>query len=195
MVHRSALVGIDMAEGDPAQLVHRDEAPNRVRYERKQRSQAGLEEQRLLIEDEELVEHEIGVCVVCGQAVDIGGDLGDVSLHDVLPLLAQIRTRCGRRTPRRHLLELDGQDLEVLCERDAERARRAVEAAGCAGDREYGWFGLPGLEADDSLDGQAAVVPDGGDDTVRQGSGPRAARGSWSACTRLRRGPRSGSRR
>jgi hypothetical protein len=44
---------------------------------------AGLEEQRLLVDDEKLVEHEIDVGVVRGQAVDARGDLGELGLHDV----------------------------------------------------------------------------------------------------------------
>ena len=73
-----------------------------------------------------------------------------------------------RTKERGHLLEPDGEDLEVLGERDTGGARRAIEAAGSAGDREHGWFGLLRPEGDGSLDGQAAAVPHGGDDAVRQ---------------------------
>ena len=56
---------------------------------------------------------------------------------------AAARRRCSRAAcGRAHQFRCEGQDLEVLCRRDCDGARRAVEAAGSAGDRKDSRLGL-----------------------------------------------------
>ena len=59
-VHRAAFIGLVMAEGDPAQPLGRHDAAERIVVERKHLAQAGVEHQRLVTEDEKLIEGEAG---------------------------------------------------------------------------------------------------------------------------------------
>ncbi|WP_344830986.1 hypothetical protein [Nonomuraea dietziae] len=60
-VHRSALVGLEVTEGDPAQPLDRHHALHRRRHQREQPPQPGVEEQRFFRVDEILVEHDPGI--------------------------------------------------------------------------------------------------------------------------------------
>ena len=88
LVHRAAFVGLEMAEGDPAQALGRNEAAHGVAVERKHLAQAGVEHQRLVAEDEELVEGEAGrrgdVRHEGREPVDAVGDFSDLGLHSCL---------------------------------------------------------------------------------------------------------------
>ena len=55
-VHRAALVGLDVGEGDPAQVGERHDSRDGVRHEREELAHAGVEQERLLVAHEELVE-------------------------------------------------------------------------------------------------------------------------------------------
>jgi hypothetical protein len=58
LVHGPALVGFDMAEGDPAEPVKRGDRGDGLGEEREGGSVSGMEQQRLLVVDEVLVEGE-----------------------------------------------------------------------------------------------------------------------------------------
>jgi hypothetical protein len=58
LLHRSALVGLDVRERDPPQPLERHDRRDRVADEREQRSHAGVVEQRLLGVEHELVARE-----------------------------------------------------------------------------------------------------------------------------------------
>jgi len=60
VVHRAALVGLDMAEGDPAQTVERQHARVGRRDGPEHPARAAMEQQRLVGDHEELVEGEAG---------------------------------------------------------------------------------------------------------------------------------------
>ena len=89
LVHRAALVGLVVAEGDPAQPFGRDEPADGLADEREHPPQAGVEQQRLVPEDEELVEGEAGgrrdLRHEGREPVDAVGDLVDPGFHDVPP--------------------------------------------------------------------------------------------------------------
>ena len=55
-VHRSALVCFEVAEGDPAQTIHFDNAIEGVAIERKHLAKPGMEHQRFVSKDEKLIE-------------------------------------------------------------------------------------------------------------------------------------------
>ena len=77
-VHRAALVGLDVAERDPAQRLDRQDRGHRLGDEREHPADAGVEEQRLVGGDEELVEGEaVGAHLgdPGGDPVDAVGDL------------------------------------------------------------------------------------------------------------------------
>ena len=84
-VHRAALVGLDVGERDPAQILYRNDAVDRVGHEREQLAHPGVEQERLVAADQELVEREArgrGDFVDLGrQAEDVGGDLVDLGFH------------------------------------------------------------------------------------------------------------------
>ena len=84
LVHRPALVRLDVAEGDPPQRSTGTIGRDRLAHEREHRPRTGVEQQRLLVVDQELVEREAGGADLGhegGQAVDAVGDLVDSSLH------------------------------------------------------------------------------------------------------------------
>jgi hypothetical protein len=84
LAQRAALVGLDVAEGDPAQAAYLHHPGDSLGDGREQRPLAAVEEQRLLGIDEELVEGEAvrphrgqkG-----GEPIDPVRDLVDASLH------------------------------------------------------------------------------------------------------------------
>jgi hypothetical protein len=94
-VHRPALVGLEMAERDPAQALGRDDAAKRVAVERKHLAQTGVEHQRLVAEDEKLVEGEAGgrgdVRHVGREPVDAVADLADCRFHEFLHVIKRLR--------------------------------------------------------------------------------------------------------
>src|SRR5262245_1795453 len=59
-VHRPALVGLEMTERDKAQALRRNDSAEGVAIERKHFSQTGVEHQRLVPENEKLIEGETG---------------------------------------------------------------------------------------------------------------------------------------
>ena len=87
-VHGAAFVGLEMAEGDPAQLLRRQDARQCLAVEREHLAQAGVEHQRLVAHDEELVEGEAGrrrdVGHKGGKTEDAVRDFRNPGFHDVL---------------------------------------------------------------------------------------------------------------
>src|SRR6516162_6808856 len=59
-VHRAALVGFEMAERDPTQALSRHDAAQCVVIDRKHFSKTGMEHQRLVAENQKLIEGEAG---------------------------------------------------------------------------------------------------------------------------------------
>jgi hypothetical protein len=57
-VHRATLIGFHMSEGDPAQPLDGNDAGDRLRNQGKHAPGAGMEEQRLVGIDEELIERK-----------------------------------------------------------------------------------------------------------------------------------------
>ena len=108
-VHRAAFVGLEMAEGDPAQALGRNDAAKRVAVERKHLAQAGVEHQRLVAEDEELVEGEAGgrgdVRHVGREPIDAVGDFADLGFHGLLLALM------GRAPSPRAAVDMDGSHI------------------------------------------------------------------------------------
>lgn len=88
LVHSSTLVGLDVSEGDPAQVGDGDDPADRLGHEGEQLAHAGVEQERLVAVDEELVEGEAcwrgDLVDLGGQAVDVGSDLFDFGEHRCL---------------------------------------------------------------------------------------------------------------
>src|SRR5215470_4121379 len=59
-IHRAALVGLEMAECDPTQAFGRHDAAQCAAIDSKHFSQTGVEHQRLVAENEELIEGKAG---------------------------------------------------------------------------------------------------------------------------------------
>ena len=57
-VHRAAFVGLEMREGEVAQAAHRQHGFDRGARRFEDAAQAGVEEQRLVVDDQILVERE-----------------------------------------------------------------------------------------------------------------------------------------
>jgi hypothetical protein len=85
LVHRSAFVGLDVAEADPPQALDRHQPGQGARDQGKQGPGAAVEEQGLVGEDQELIEAEaIGrrdLGYMGRQAEDAVADLVDPGLH------------------------------------------------------------------------------------------------------------------
>ena len=58
LIHRAAFVGLDVAEGDPAQSFNRNDSRNSLRNKREQCSKTGVEKQWFFGLDQELIERE-----------------------------------------------------------------------------------------------------------------------------------------
>ena len=85
VVHRAALVGLVMAKGDPAQPLGRNEAAHGRADDRKHSAETGVEQQRFVSEDKELVEGEAGRRRYFRhegrESIDAAGDFVDFGLH------------------------------------------------------------------------------------------------------------------
>ena len=88
LVHRPTLIRLEMAVGDPAQSLGRDDPAERFAVERKHLAQASVKHQRLVAEDEELVEGKArrrgDVRHIGRQAIDAAGDFADFGFHEFL---------------------------------------------------------------------------------------------------------------
>jgi hypothetical protein len=87
LVHGAALIGLDVAEGDPPKPLDGRDAGDRVADEREHPARSGVEQQRLLVVDEELVEREASGSDVGDEGrepVDAGSDLIGPRVHCVL---------------------------------------------------------------------------------------------------------------
>ena len=87
VVHRAALVGFDVGERDPTQIGDGDDPIDRLGHEREQPAHAGVEQERLVAADQELVEGEPrggAMSSMGGQAEDVGSDLFDLGEHRCL---------------------------------------------------------------------------------------------------------------
>ena len=78
LVHGAALVGFDMAEGDPAKPVERGDRGDGLGEEREGGPVSGMEEQGLLVVDEVLVEGEAGRADVGHEGREPVDSLGDL---------------------------------------------------------------------------------------------------------------------
>ncbi|MCQ4345941.1 hypothetical protein NGA35_00555 [Pseudomonas stutzeri] len=125
-VERAALVGLDVGQADVAQALDRQHAGHRLAHQREQPARAGVEQQRLVVEQQVLVEREAaalhphrGV-----DAVDAVGDLDDVGARlrvgdghgALLPVVAipQLSRMSGRaRAARRAHHPRDGNGLRM----------------------------------------------------------------------------------
>ncbi len=120
LVHCPALVGFEMAERDPAQALDGHDRRDGGRHRRKHGAGAGVEQQRLLGIDEELVEGEARRSDVGHerrQPEDPVGDLVNVGFH-VISLLSEWErvgehAGAGQATGQ-HPDELDRVDLDPL---------------------------------------------------------------------------------
>jgi hypothetical protein len=74
-----------MAESDPAQLLDRDEPPDRLRQRRKHLAQPAVKQHRFVGADEEVIEGEAGgrrdLGNVHREAIDAVGNLVGLDLH------------------------------------------------------------------------------------------------------------------
>ena len=76
-VHGTAFVGLDVTEGDPSQGLRIDDLRHGIADQRIQLTHAGVEQERLLVADKELVERQTtgpDLGDVCREAEDVGGD-------------------------------------------------------------------------------------------------------------------------
>jgi hypothetical protein len=99
LVHRAALVGLQVREGDPPEPAGRHDLLDRPLDQREQLALAGVVEQRLLGVDEERVEGEAARPDVRDpgrQPVDAVGDLVDFGSHRA-PSSLSGPGRCGAR--------------------------------------------------------------------------------------------------
>jgi hypothetical protein len=101
-VHRATLVGLEVAEGDPAQLFQGDNVVDGLGHEREQLSHSGVEKERLVTGEQELVEGEpvLGDARdVGGQAIDVRPDFVDGGVHDSMVRRIGRQGRDLSRTP------------------------------------------------------------------------------------------------
>ena len=87
VIHRTAFVRLVVTEGDPTQLLRRDQPADGFAHQRKHPPGAGVKQQGLVSQDEKLVEGEPGrgrdFRNVSGEAKDTLGDFVDLGLHDI----------------------------------------------------------------------------------------------------------------
>src|SRR4029453_4541664 len=80
-VHGPAFVGLIMAKGNPTQTLGRNEAADRRTSMREHLAQTGMEKQRFIAKNKELVEGEAGgwgnLRYECRQPIDAVGDFAD----------------------------------------------------------------------------------------------------------------------
>src|SRR5213596_3291718 len=98
-VQRAALVGLEVAEADPTDTRGVDDLGHRVAHHGEHLARPGVEEERLVVTDQELVELEVGLGDEGRDAEEVGRNLGHLG-HAVtcLPVsvwevAASIRTR------------------------------------------------------------------------------------------------------
>src|SRR5438874_816833 len=99
VVQRAALVGLEVAEADPTDTRGVDDLGHRVAHHGEHLAEPGVEEERLVVTDQELVELEVGLGDEGRDAEEVGRNLGHLG-HAVtcLPVsvwevAASIRTR------------------------------------------------------------------------------------------------------
>ena len=126
-VHRPALVGLDVAERDPPQRLDRHDRGDGLGDEREQPAHAGVEQQRLLAGEQELVEREAvrrHVRDPGGEAVDPVGDLVDVGGWHGLT-----------SSPCSHWRSTDARSVHLALNDPSQLARsRGVRAVGAGAD-------------------------------------------------------------
>jgi hypothetical protein len=104
-VHCAAFVGFHVSEGDPAESLERNDAGNRLRHEGEHASRARVKKERIVSNDEELIERESARrCVrdARRQAKDAIRYLVSISLHEALFLF--LRQRAAGQSFRRWVL-------------------------------------------------------------------------------------------
>ena len=85
LVQRAALVGLEVAEPDPAERRRLDDGCDRLPRHPEHASHERVHEERLVVLHEILVELEAIVRMERGDAVDVRGDLGDAAFHERPP--------------------------------------------------------------------------------------------------------------
>jgi hypothetical protein len=73
--------GVKVAPSDPAQVRWVDHSGDRLANERKHAAHAGVEQQRLVVFDEEVVELQVEILDVQRDAIEIRGDFVDAWRH------------------------------------------------------------------------------------------------------------------
>ena len=90
VIQGAALIGLEMAEGDPAQPLRRDNAGDGAAIKGEHAAQAGMEDQRVIAQHQELVEGEAGgrpdIRHKGGEAKNAVRDFRNPGFYDRLPI-------------------------------------------------------------------------------------------------------------
>lgn len=90
IIQRATLVRLKVAPTDPAQHRRIEHLGDPLKHLGKHAPQAGVEEQRLVILHQEMIEAEIDLRIEDGDAVNVGSDFGNVGHRNLGP---QIRVK------------------------------------------------------------------------------------------------------